>query len=274
MSEFEVSSTMQRHDLHKFHGLGNDFLLWFRPEVPDNASTVAASWCNRSTGFGADGLIIAIDRRKDAQFVLFNANGGRAEISGNGMRCFVHAVARRRGHDALDIAVETDAGTRSATISDALQHRAQASVSMGRATAGPEHRHIEIPAGLDVLSVDTVDVGNPHIVIGVDNADAHDMAVIGPQIEAQFMPTGINVHLVSRVGNTLHLNIWERGAGVTAACGSGACAAASVAHRSDPDTHDFAVSMPGGQARVQVGEELVLTGSTTYLGAIVPVASH
>jgi len=263
---------MQRHDLHKLHGLGNDFLVWFQPEVPEGASELAQRWCNRTTGMGADGLIVAIDDRVAPRFVLFNADGGRTEISGNGLRCFAHAVAARRGVDVLDTIVATDAGDRAVSITEATSEVATGSVGMGAPQRGPSLEGIDLTEHVDYVRVDTIDVGNPHLVIEVADPTAYDMATIGPAIEAHFQPTGINVHLVAPTDAGLTMAIWERGAGVTQACGSGACAAAAVSSLARPDQTSFEIQMPGGSAIVEVGDELTLVGPSTYVAALEPMS--
>lgn len=273
MSEFRMGSRMQRHDLHKLHALGNDFLVWFQPEVPDDAPETARAWCDRTTGIGADGLVIAIDDRVAPTFVLFNADGGRAEISGNGLRCFIHAVAARRGIDELDTVVVTDAGDRAASIAGALDRQATATVGMGAPKPGPSLDGIDIGSHIDYRRVDTVDVGNPHVVVQVADLSGHDIAEVGPALEQYFLPTGINVHLVQPTERGLVMKIWERGVGVTEACGSGACAAAAIASLERPEQETFVVEMPGGEATVGIGNELSLSGPSTYIAAIEPMNS-
>lgn len=272
MSEFQVASRMQRHDLHKLHGLGNDFLVWFQPAVPEGASLLAQQWCARTTGIGADGLIIAIDDRTTPQFVLFNADGSRAEVSGNGLRCFGHAVAARRGHDSMDTLVATDAGDRSLSVSSALADTASASVGMGAPSPGPSLDAVDLAAIVDYRRADSVDVGNPHIVIEVANLEACDISYVGPAVEAHFMPTGVNVHVVSPTDSGVAMKIWERGVGTTEACGSGACAAAAIAALQRPDKTAFEIQMPGGSAVVEVGDELTLVGASSYVAAIEPMS--
>lgn len=262
---------MQRHDLHKFHGLGNDFLVWFQSEVPDDAGNRAAAWCNRTTGIGADGLIIAIDNRIAPQFVLFNADGGRTEISGNGLRCFAHAIASRRGEDSLETVVATDTGDRLVSITGAISATASASVGMGAPQPGPTLDGIDLRSHVEYEHAATIDVGNPHVVIQVEDSRAHDMTVVGPAVEAHFKPTGINVHLVTPTHTGVTMAIWERGVGVTDACGSGACAAAAIAALSKPQQDTFEVEMPGGSATVRVGDELTLVGPSTYIAAVEPL---
>lgn len=259
---------MQRHDLHKLHGLGNDFLVWFRPDVPDDGAQRAIAWCDRRTGIGADGLIVAIDNRVAPRFVLFNADGSRAELSGNGLRCFGHAIAARRGVDELSLIVETDAGDRALDVSGALGQAATAAVGMGAPNPGPGLGDFDLAAHVEYRRADTIDVGNPHIVIEVPSLDGLDIATIGPAVEAHFLPTGINVHLVVQTESGIRMLIWERGAGVTAACGSGACAATAIAALSRPEQSSFVVEMPGGSATVDVGAELTLRGPSNYVAAI------
>ena len=272
MSEFQVASRMQRHDLHKLHALGNDFLLWFRPNEPDDLESTAQRWCHRTTGIGADGLIVVIDDRVAPRFVLYNSDGGRAEVSGNGLRCFGHAIAARRGLDELETIVTTDAGDRHLRVSSALETTASVAVGMGAPARGPSLDGIDLSPHLDFERAHTVDVGNPHIVIEVADPERYDMRHIGPLVEAYFMPTGINVHLMTPTPTGVKMAIWERGAGVTEACGSGACAAAAVASLSRPDESSFRIDMPGGVATVEVGDELTLVGPSTYIAAVEAVA--
>ncbi|MEM7092554.1 MAG: diaminopimelate epimerase [Actinomycetota bacterium] len=268
MSEFQVAARMQRHDLHKLHGLGNDFLVWFQPDVPEAGSALAKAWCDRRTGLGADGLVVAIDDRVAPRFVLFNSDGSRAELSGNGLRCFAHAIAARRGVDDLSMIAETDAGDRKLEVSDALTETATVAVGMGAPNPGPALAGIDLAPYVDFVRADSVDMGNPHIVIEVADLEGLDIATIGPAIEAHFLPTGINVHLVVPTPDGLRMLIWERGAGVTEACGSGACAASAVAALQRRDQNSFRVEMPGGTATVAVGDELTLHGPSSYVAAI------
>jgi diaminopimelate epimerase len=117
--------------------------------------------------------------------------------------------------------------------------------------------------------VQSVDVGNPHIVILVDEPEAIDIARAGPAIESQF-PGGINVHFVAPAGDgTLALRVWERGAGITDACGSGAVAAAYAAHQWGLVGDHVRVAMPGGDAHVVIGDELTLIGPATFVADII-----
>lgn len=263
-----MSTRMQRHDLHKLHGLGNDFLVWFRPTLPDNAAELAIEWCDRRTGIGADGLIVAIDHKTSPVFHLFNSDGSVPEISGNGLRCMAHAIAARRGVAEAEFVIDTPAGPRLAIVANGLDRQATVRVGMGAPSPGPPLAGLDIDSIVAYRKVQTIDMGNPHTVIQVDSLDGLDIATIGPAVEALFPETGMNVHLATVAGNRVSLKIWERGAGTTEACGSGACAAATVAALGQPDVESFVVEMPGGAASVTVGDEILLEGPSVYVAAI------
>lgn len=268
--------------LTKHHGLGNDFLIAVDPPRPLSA-TDAIAWCDRRQGIGADGLIQATPvgepsgGHKRWQMVLFNSDGGRAEISGNGLRCLAQAIADHVGHDRssdLALVVDTDAGTRDAVVAarDAGDTTDRVTVGMGKAVEGPAPSSRWTELGIDVTEQLGVDLGNPHLVGFVDRLDGLDMAVIGPIVEADH-PGGLNVHLVTvSEPNRLDMVIWERGAGVTMACGSGACAAAWTAVRSgrvEASPDGIEVVMPGGSARVTVtDDEVILTGPAVRVGEV------
>lgn len=268
MLEYEVGARLQRQDLHKLHGLENDFLIWFQPEVPADSALRAKLWCNRRSGIGADGLIIAVDDRSRPSFTLFNADGSAAEISGNGLRCFAHAVAARRGLDELDLVIDTAAGQRSAKVSGALKMVATATINMGEPKPGPDPMGLDLTSILEFKTAMTVDLGNPHIVIVVDDITVVDTEKMGRAVEAAFKPEGINVEFVEINDDQVRLKVFERGAGVTSACGSGASAAAVVAYKMNRDITNYVVHMAGGSVRVDIASNIYLTGPSTYIAAI------
>ncbi len=286
--------------LTKHHGLGNDFLIAVDPPRP-LAATEAISWCDRRTGLGADGLIIATpleaisahgrDGGGDGdgairrwQMVLWNADGSRAEISGNGIRCLGQAIAEQQNLDPTtdqELTIDTDAGTRPLTIKAAAPSDADAGsqeadvtamvrVGMGKAVDGPAPSTRWDEVSVPVSAQRGVDVGNPHLVGFVDDLGDADMAVIGPVIEADY-PAGVNVHLVSVVDDTnLQLRVWERGAGVTQACGSGAVAAAWAANAAGLAGEHITVDMPGGSASVELGpDEIYLIGPAVRVAEVI-----
>ncbi len=263
-------------ELTKHHGLGNDFLIALDPDR-ELTSADAKHWCDRRTGIGADGLIQARPLSDDSRrwaMILWNADGGRAEISGNGLRCLGHAVGLLdAAAESCSLVVETDAGARELTLHPEPGDTWSVRVGMGPVAEGPGISYAWSEVGLDVAAQLGVDIGNPHLVavLGKDTAFGDvDMATIGPVIEAGY-PEGINVHVIRPADRTrLDLKVWERGAGVTQACGTGACAAAWAANRMGLVDHEITVTMPGGSATVELtGSDVFLTGPATYIGRIV-----
>jgi len=269
-----ISHTGEVH-LTKHHGLGNDFLVTFVDAVPENGSLRAKELCNRSTGIGADGLIYGLDQGSTVIMRLFNSDGSAAEISGNGMRCFLQAIAMRRGVQQLEIDIDTLAGVRQCSY-QATEDPAVgvASVDMGTVTEGdaPDDDTFLAAYDLDIERWATGAVGNPHVVLNVPEPATIDLATVGPQIEAHF-PHGVNVHMVEVADDdTLSLYVWERGAGITQACGSGATVAAQRFYEWGAVSGTVTVQMPGGSAVVDVATDerpsAILTGPTTYVGAV------
>lgn len=260
--------------LTKHHGLGNDFLIAVEPDADLDAEH-ARRWCDRRRGIGADGLIAAHRRAEGGtswSMTLWNADGSRAELSGNGLRCLGQALVLHRddGGETKRFEVHTDAGPRTVEIlGDRSTDTYQVRVDMGTATEGPTPYPGWDGLGVAVKGQLGVDVGNPHLVALVDRPEEVDLAAVGPSIEAAY-PEGINVELVEAVDRAhLSLRVWERGAGITEACGSGACAAAWAARRWDLADDTVTVTMPGGAARVALdGDQVSLTGPATFVAVV------
>lgn len=263
--------------LTKHHGLGNDFLVTFVDEVPANAADVATELCNRSTGVGADGLIFGIDAGAIPVMRLYNADGSAAEISGNGLRCFAQAVAMRRGVQELQIEIDTIAGLRHCELESTDDTSVVfASTDMGGVTAGdsPDSEsfldRIDGLVGVNRWAIGAV--GNPHVVIDVADPRSIDLAHVGPQIEQHF-PHGVNAHFVAAgEADEIILSVWERGAGITQACGSGATVSAQRMHEWGAVGERVTVTMPGGSAIVDVANTerptAVLSGEATFVAAV------
>ncbi|MPY94148.1 MAG: diaminopimelate epimerase [Acidimicrobiia bacterium] len=262
--------------LTKHHGLGNDFLV----ALGDLTSTpaLARRLCDRRRGIGADGLIIgrpSTTQGADVVMDLRNADGSVAEMSGNGIRCLAHAVVRARGACAAAVAIDTAAGRRGVEVSATEDpDTCLASVEMGAVAAGPSW-----PAPLDdglgglvagLRRAETADVGNPHLVALVEDPWAIDLAAVGPEVEACFAD-GVNLEVIAPRGDgdALDLRVWERGVGITEACGTGATAAAVLAHRWGLVGPDVLVHQPGGDVTVVVGTiGATLVGPATYIATI------
>lgn len=257
--------------LTKHHGLGNDFLVVFDPPAAD-LPRLARRLCDRRRGIGADGLLVATDAEGyAARMVLYNADGSRAEMSGNGIRCFAQAVARRDGH-LDDQLVLTDAGNRvvhlAATDDDLT---IEASVDMGPVEP------LDVPSDWDTLGchpdrpVAHLSLGNPHSVVGVDDVDVVDLAALGakvPHVNLEIVEPGEQQHVI-------RMRVHERGAGITEACGTGACASAFAAASwglATPRDGKLIVHMDGGSATVELDApapgRVTLIGPATYVGTV------
>jgi diaminopimelate epimerase len=235
---------------------------------------LARRWCHRRRGIGADGLLIGLTGGRqqddaDLGMALFNADGSRAELSGNGLRCLAQAWAERHDVERGEVRIATDAGVRTVSFErDGRQGTIRASVTMGAVTALPA------PAGWAATGIDParpalhVSVGNPHSVVAVDDVDVVDLATIGALVPE------VNLEVVEPVtgGHAVRMRVHERGAGITEACGTGACAVAWAASRwglAAPDEEgEITVHMDGGSAKVRLGEDFVLTGPSTTIASI------
>lgn len=259
--------------LTKHVALGNDFLIAIDPPRPLTSGD-AVAWCDRRRGIGADGLITLTSTPGDASrwtMVLLNSDGGRAEISGNGARAVGQALTRHTEASApVSFSVDTDAGLRPIDVVSMEGSRAQVRIDMGPVRSGPPVFDGWSELGVEVTQQVGLDIGNPHVVALVADPDAHDLAVVGPAVEAHY-PEGINVHLISTTADdAIELRVWERGAGLTEACGSGACAAAAATINWGLTGSRVLVTMPGGTATVERTDSghLLLTGPTDYIAAI------
>ncbi len=243
--------------LLKYHGLGNDFLIALDSAALFDADAVRRL-CDRHRGVGADGLMIARRAIKggDIAMELRNADGSPAETSGNGLRCFALALVDSGtvNPDATTVSIETAGGVVTAEIeSRTSEHCAHIRVSMGLATVGPSVRPApRLGAGYEARDVD---VGNPHLVLlssSVGGTAGLDIAEIGRELETA-RPGGQNVEVVAPDGaGGLDLLVWERGVGLTEACGSGSIAAAAAARASGLVGERVPVRNPGGVVVVEL----------------------
>lgn len=260
--------------LTKHHGLGNDFLITVDPPAELGADH-ALRWCDRRRGIGADGLI-ALRGRGDGpcswSMVLWNGDGSRAELSGNGLRCVGQALALRDGarRGSTTYRIHTDAGERIVEVhASPGTDTDQVTVDMGRPGPGPAVWSRWGELGVAVQAQAGVDIGNPHLVTLVNDPGSIDLTTVGPVVEADY-PEGLNVEFISIESRSqIALRVWERGAGVTEACGSGACAAVWAAHTWNLVDARTEVVMPGGSAVVDVdGDRVSLTGPATFVGLV------
>lgn len=262
--------------LTKHHGLGNDFLIAVEPSRT-LTMTDAIAWCDRRRGIGADGLIELRQLSAGAEGApamwsmdILNADGSVAAVCGNGLRCVGQALVLHDGltNDASYL-IRTPSGIRSLeVVADRRSGTHQVRVDMGPASGGLPVSDRWSELGIDVQQQLGVSIGNPHVVALVEHPESFDIGVVGPTVEADF-PEGVNVHLI-RVddASTITMKIWERGAGITEACGSGACAVAWAASQWGLVEATVSVNMPGGSAVIEVGETIYLNGPATFVGSV------
>jgi diaminopimelate epimerase len=238
----------------KYQGLGNDFLL---VEGPLMDAGRARRLCDRRLGVGADGVLTVLPPRTPgaaATMHIYNSDGSVAAMCGNGLRCVARHLAETRGL-AGDLTVDTDAGPRTCTV-----HRGQGgaveavSVEMGPARLEGDQ---DFTVGAERLHAVRVSMGNPHAVL-FDVPTRERASLVGPAIE-RAVAGGVNVGLARPGPAGIELVVWERGAGLTDACGTGACAAAVASARAGlvPTGAPVEVRLPGGALLVTVGADLV-----------------
>lgn len=256
--------------LSKFHGLGNDFLVRLRgPRDLALDSGQAVSLCNRTRGFGADGLIdCLVQEGVDPIMTLFNSDGSRAEMSGNGLRCLSFALTLHDTSLTSGLWVSTDAGERDVKLlrSDGYSADIETSMSSGRVVGE------RVVAGFRGV---VVDVGNPHFVIfsepnsGDDWLKSLDLSVLGPDLESNF-PGGINIEwAVVKDQESVAMRVWERGVGITQACGTGSCAVFLAGYSGGNLLDSAKIANPGGILTVSIKEGvLYLGGPAVYVGDI------
>ncbi|MET0240073.1 MAG: diaminopimelate epimerase [Sphingobium sp.] len=251
----------------KMHGLGNDFVVIDEREAPlAMTDGLARALADRSTGIGCDQLIlIGASDRADVAMRIFNSDGSEVEACGNATRCVPLFVGR-------DVTVETKAG-----LLDARRSGEGASVDMG----APRFDWDAIPLAyaMDTLTMSAswedlpppaaVNVGNPHVIFFVDDLDAVDTARLGPLIETDpLFPARVNVNFAQvNSDHAIRLIVWERGAGLTRACGTGACATAVAAIRRKLCSGPVTVALPGGDLVIdwRPGETIRMTGPATHV---------
>ena len=247
----------------KAHAYGNDFLYaTFADVVSDDLPDLARQMCARTTGVGADGLILFEERRGGARMRLYNADGSIAEVSGNGVRGLAALLTRQQGTAlGATLAIDTDAGTKSLE----LLSRDDRQRPVFRAAMGVPDRLTRQDVELDgeVLPLVTMWMGNPQAVWLVDALDTREMLRVGAALQhhAAF-PDAVNLELAHVVSPTeVEILIYERGVGPTHSSGTGSCAAAVAAAAYGGADRRLDVVAPGGRQRVDWRDDGVyLTG--------------
>lgn len=263
----------------KYHGLGNDFILLDNRDraEPILSPEQAVQLCDRHFGIGADGVIFVLPGEQGADYTMriFNSDGSEPEMCGNGIRCFAKYLAALEGLDSTEktYKVHTLAGS----IIPTIQADGQVTVDMGQpilaaeripttlGTAGETALARSLTAAGQDWTVTTVSMGNPHCVTFVEDVSAIDLPAIGPQIECHpAFPQKTNVEFVEVVRRDyLRMRVWERGAGITLACGTGACATLVAAVLNGHSDRVATVELPGGPLQITwdaVSDRILMTG--------------
>ena len=265
----------------KMHGIGNDYvyLSTFDQEAPGDPSKLAIAVSDRHFGIGSDGLIlIEPSDHADARMRMFNADGSESEMCGNGVRCVAkyihdHGIAPKgrltietgRGVLTLDLEVEGDRACRvRVDMGTPILEAARIPTTL------PGDPPIDVPLTVEGhdLKITAVSVGNPHAVAFVDDVDRFPVELVGAALERHpSFPRRVNVHFVEVISrDEVKMRTWERGSGITLACGTGACAVAvagGLTHR----THQRVLAhLPGGDLSLDwdgPGAPIFMTGPAT-----------
>jgi diaminopimelate epimerase len=258
----------------KMHGLGNDFVVFdARRQGLSLDAAAARAVADRHRGIGCDQVIVILPGTggSDAVMQVRNPDGSEVEQCGNATRCVARLLMDESGK--REVRIDTlggpllcrDAGGGNVTVDFGTAQLAWNDVPMAR-EADTNRFEIDVDGVRHVASA--VSVGNPHVVLFVDNAETAPVATLGPRIETHpLFPKRTNVEFVS-VENEgrLRMRVWERGAGITQACGSGACAVAVAAHRRGLVGRKMDIVLDGGTLRLELREgddHILMTGPST-----------
>lgn len=237
----------------KMQGLGNDYLYVYG-DVPENIAAISQKLSDRHFGAGSDGMIyISSSDKADFKMRIFNADGSEAKMCGNGIRCVGKYVYEKGYTDKTRLSIETLSGVKTLDLQIRSGKVKSVTVDMGKVTVGEEK---EIAVGGQTVCGIPISVGNPHFVVFVPDAQTAPLQTVGPLIEKHpSFPEGVNAEFVQATGNNqLRMRVWERGSGVTMACGTGACAAAAAAVHKRLCRHSVPISvqLDGGTLEIQV----------------------
>lgn len=273
---------MTKINFTKMQGLGNDFILIEKSEfdkVSEKFPEAAIKLCDRNFGIGADGIFVPVESEKaDLGWLFYQSDGSTAQMCGNGMRCFAKFVYDKKIIDKKEFSVETLAGI----IVPEVLDDGKVKVNMSKPVLTPE----KIPfkgecslnckleaCGKDFL-VNAVSMGNPHCVIFTDG-DAKALAKeFGGALEHHpLFPEKTNVEFVKILSNSeISVDVWERGCGITLACGTGACASAVAAILNGHCNNKVKVNLPGGTLTIEWAGNLqnpdfdvFMTGDAQYV---------
>jgi diaminopimelate epimerase len=256
----------------KMHGIGNDFVIIDESKkevIPEKDKPEASRFlCDRHFGVGSDGVLFVYPSEKaDLGYRMFNPDGSEAEMCGNGIRCFGDFVYKNNIIDKTSMTVETMCDILTLDINVENGQPSSFKVNMGLSTfktekipmisGSEEFLNQDLFVEGESFKVTAVNVGNPHAIIFVDNVDDIDINKFGPAIEChEIFPEKINVHFVQVISpNEGKMRTWERGAGVTLACGTGATSTAVAGYKLGLFDKNVLLHLPGGNLEFNVYEK-------------------
>jgi diaminopimelate epimerase len=263
----------------KYHGLGNDFILVDNrtSDTPKLTPDEAVKWCDRHFGIGADGVIFVLPGQAGTDYTMriFNSDGSEPEMCGNGIRCLARFIGKLEG--SPDATKKYQIHTLAGVIAPELKANGQVTVDMGlpqllaaeipTTLAAAEEKVIAVPLEVDGTpwTVTCVSMGNPHCITFVDDAEAIPLATLGPKFEHHSVfPKRTNTEFIEVVRRDyLKMRVWERGAGATLACGTGACATVVAGVLNDVCDRRATVELPGGCLDIEwsdIDQHLYMTG--------------
>ncbi len=252
----------------KMQGLGNDYLYVFG-EVPENIVELCKKLSDRHFGAGSDGMIyISPSPVADFKMRIFNADGSEAKMCGNGIRCVGKYVYDKGYTDKTTVTVETLSGVKTLHLRVLGGKVKTVAVDMGSAQTKED---ISLPVDGGQILCTPVSVGNPHAVIFVKDAECAPVETLGAQMERNpIFSDGVNVEFVQVISSTkLRMRVWERGSGVTMACGTGACASVAAAVKKGfcPSDTPIFVRLDGGTLEIVVLQNgrVAMTGPAEFV---------
>ncbi len=249
----------------KMQGIGNDFILvnCFEEDIED-PSRLAIQMCRHHYGVGADGLVLIEPADgADVGMRIFNADGSESEMCGNAARCIGRYMYERGLTDKKELSLLTRGGIRQLWLTTDGETVVNVRVDMGSPELSPRLIPVDLPGEIvlrhrlqmmgQTLFLTCVNMGNPHAVIFVRDPEVIDLPVLGPMIEHHpLFPRRINVEFVRAINrDVLQMRVWERGAGETLACGTGACAALVAGVLTGTCDRSVQVKLPGGNLTLQ-----------------------
>jgi diaminopimelate epimerase len=265
----------------KMHGIGNDYVYvsTFEQKAPADPARLAIAVSDRHFGIGSDGLIlIGPSERADARMRMFNADGSESEMCGNGVRCVAkyihdHGIARQPR-----VAVETGRGVLTLDLEVEGGQARRVRVDMGAPILSASEIPTTLPGDPPVnaplvvagrpLAITAVSMGNPHAVVYVEDVANFPVETLGPVLEHHpSFPRRVNAHFVEVLGpNEVQMRTWERGSGITLACGTGACAVCVAGVLTGRTGRKVLAHLPGGDLELEWpgdGQSVFMTGPAT-----------